>query len=216
MDQTTSVSCPLCLGDDTAAFHADRRRTYRRCGRCLLVFVPPEQHLSLGAEKSIYDLHRNDPADSGYRRFLSRLLEPLAARLPDGASGLDFGCGPGPALAAMMSERGFDMRIYDPFYADDPALLERRYDFITATEVIEHFRTPRAEFERLFALLKPGGLLGVMTKRVIDREAFARWHYKNDLTHISFFSIPTLRWLAERYRCRVDFVQSDVAVFQLA
>ncbi len=108
------------------------------------------------------------------------------------------------------------MRIYDPFYADDPALLERRYDFITATEVIEHFRTPRAEFERLFALLKPGGLLGVMTKRVIDREAFARWHYKNDLTHISFFSIPTLRWLAERYRCRVDFVQSDVAVFQLA
>ena len=40
-------------------------------------------------------------------RFLGRLAEPLVERLDPGASGLDFGCGPGPALAAMLTRRGY-------------------------------------------------------------------------------------------------------------
>ena len=50
-------------------------------------------------------------------------------------SGLDFGAGPGPALAAMMSEDGFDVAIYDPFFQPDAEALQRKYDFITCTAV---------------------------------------------------------------------------------
>nr|WP_305906507.1 class I SAM-dependent methyltransferase [Methylomarinum sp. Ch1-1]MDP4519193.1 class I SAM-dependent methyltransferase [Methylomarinum sp. Ch1-1] len=128
---------------------------------------------------------------------------------------MDYGCGPGPALTMMLRERGFDMQTYDPLYADHPERLRHAYDFITCTEVVEHFRRPHDEFERLFALLKTGGHLGVMTKMVIDAEAFARWHYKNDLTHISFFSLSTFQWLAKKYRCRVEFLHSDVVIFQV-
>jgi 2-polyprenyl-3-methyl-5-hydroxy-6-metoxy-1,4-benzoquinol methylase len=205
--------CPLCAGTHFAHFHRDKRRDYLRCLDCLLVFVPDSQHLNLQQEKAIYDLHENHADDGGYRQFLSRLATPLLNRLESGSTGLDYGCGPGPLLAEMLKQAGHTVELYDPFYADHRHNLQKRYDFVTCTEVAEHFRQPQFEFQRLFTLLKPRGHLGLMTKLVIDAEAFAGWHYKNDQTHISFFSRPTLQWLAEQYRCEVEFIGRDVVIF---
>ncbi len=194
-------------------FYQDRVRDYLRCQHCALVFVPREQHLSLLAEKALYDLHENRMDDLGYRQFLSRLSQPLLARLAPHAHGLDFGCGPGPLLAKMLAEQGHSVSLYDPFYAEAPELLQQQYDFITCTEVVEHFRQPQPMFELLFGLLKPHGLLGIMTKRVIDAEAFSRWHYKNDPTHICFYSEATLQWLAGKYYRQMVLVDKDVVIF---
>ena len=187
------MHCPLCaeLGQD---FYQDRRRHYLRCGRCLLVWVPPAFFLPPAAEKAEYDLHQNSPDDPAYRAFLGRLLVPLMRRLPAAASGLEFGCGPGPALAAMLREAGHEVRLYDPFYFPDIDALEGCYDFITATEVVEHLHRPGAELQTLWSRLRPGGILGLMTKLVRDRDAFAKWHYKNDPTHVCFFSVETWNW----------------------
>ena len=165
-------------------------------------------------EKAIYDLHENDADDPGYQGFLSRLSTPLLARLQMDSAGLDYGCGPGPLLASMLTRRGHRVKTYDPYYANHPQNLQQSYDFITCTEVVEHFRRPGREFQRLFAMLKPLGLLAIMTKLVIDAEAFGRWHYKNDPTHISFFSTETMQWLAQLYQCRVEFIGKDVIIFQ--
>ena len=205
--------CPLCFGGHISSFHSDKRRDYLRCQDCLLVFVPSDQHLDFQQEKAIYDLHQNQADDGGYREFLSRLALPLLDRLAPLSSGLDYGCGPGPLLAEILKQAGHGIELYDPIYANHPQHLQNRYDFITCTEVAEHFRRPGIEFERLFGLLKPRGRLGLMTKLVLDADAFARWHYKNDQTHISFFSRPTLQWLAERYRCEVEFIGQDVIIF---
>ncbi|GGO76152.1 methyltransferase [Marinobacterium nitratireducens] len=210
----TQPACPLCAGGDCHPYHRDRRREYLQCDDCDLVFVPPQQRLDASAEKTIYDTHENDPMDAGYRRFLSRLFEPLNARLAPGSSGLDFGCGPGPALATMLREAGHQVRLYDLYYAPDESALQQRYDFVCATEVVEHLYRPGEEIERLMGLLKPGGLLGVMTKRVIDAEAFSRWHYKNDQTHVCFFSNHTFEYLARRYDCDLEFVAADAVILQ--
>ena len=187
----TDLPCPLCDAHQASEFFADRRRTYVRCGNCMLVFVPPEFYLGLEAERREYELHENEVGDPGYRRFLSRLAEPLQTRLEPGARGLDFGCGPGPALAEMLREAGFSMALYDPFFHPESEVLEEKYDFITATEVVEHLHRPGQELRDLWQRLRPGGVLGIMTKLVIDREAFSRWHYKNDQTHVVFFSETT-------------------------
>jgi len=214
MDKAATLICPLCAGTAISHFHSDSRRDYYRCANCLLVFVPAEQHLSLAGEKSIYDLHRNVYSDEGYRRFLGRLCEPLCQHLQPPACGLDFGCGPGPVLAQMLGLQGFDMTLFDPIYGNNTSALERRYDFITCTETVEHFFHPGREFKLLFSLLKPCGWLGIMTKQVIDRQAFAGWHYKNDPTHVSFFSRQTFHCLAKEFQADVHFYGSDVILLQ--
>lgn len=210
----TPPACPLCGRGQTAPYHQDRRREYFHCRICRLVFVPRAFHLSRGAEKAEYDRHQNDPDDPGYRRFLSRLFLPLQARLAPGSRGLDFGSGPGPALAAMLTEAGHDVALYDPFYAADSGVLDARYDFITVTEVAEHLHRPGPELDRLYRLLKPGGILGIMTKHVINRDRFARWHYINDPTHVCFFSRPTFTWLAKRWGARLDIVDQDAILIE--
>lgn len=161
-------------------------------------------------ERHEYDLHINSPEDEGYRHFLNRLLEPMNATLPPGSSGLDFGSGPGPTLSLMFKQAGHRVSIYDKFYAPDSTVFEQPYDFITATEVVEHLQQPITELERLWHCLKPGGVLGIMTKLALDRERFAHWHYKNDLTHISFFSRESFEWLSLHWEADLQFIANDV------
>ena len=213
MPNDLTTRCPLCGGFQTASFHQGRRRVYDRCRYCRLVFVPPGYYLSREAEKAEYDRHRNRPDDPGYRQFLNRLFLPLQKRLAPGSQGLDFGSGPGPTLAVMLTEAGHVMDLYDPIYARHPEVFTRGYDFITASEVVEHLHRPGFELDRLYGLLKPGGLLGIMTKRVIDRKRFSRWHYKNDPTHVCFFSRETFGWLAARWNAGLTIVDRDVVIF---
>lgn len=179
-----------------------------------MVFVPPRQFLSAEAEKKRYDLHRNSPRDTGYRRFLSRLFIPLEGCLAPGSFGLDFGSGPEPTLSLMFEETGHSMTNFDRYYAPVRAVLEKQYDFITATEVVEHLHDPRQELERLWACLKPGGRLGIMTQPAVEQDAFPTWHYKNDLTHVCFFSAATFTWLAVRWNAELTFLERDVALFR--
>ena len=202
--------CPLCHEVDSVFWHRDSRREYRRCRRCLLVFVPPVFHLEPVAEKAEYDLHDNDPEDAGYRRFLSRVAQPLLARLPEPANGLDFGCGPGPALARMLEGAGHSVALYDKYYFPDPDPLGRDYDFVCATEVVEHLADPATEFNRLFGMLRPGGWLAIMTKRVRDQAAFSHWHYIQDPTHIAFYSEQTFAWIARHWQVEWELVGADV------
>ncbi len=209
----SSISCPLCSHPRVNQFYTDQRRNYLNCRGCNLVFVPKAFHLSKADEKREYDLHQNSCKDEGYRKFLRRIVEPLLLRLPKVSKGLDFGCGPGPTLSQMLEEAGHHMDIYDPYYSPDRSFKTKRYDFITATEVLEHLAQPGSELDQLWSLITPGGWLAIMTKRVKNVEAFAKWHYKNDPTHISFFSESTFDFLAEKWDTEAEFVGNDIVLF---
>jgi len=204
----------LCGGQALTPFHRDRRREYLRCEVCALVSVPGGYHLGAEAERAEYELHQNDPADNGYQRFLSRLTGPLCQRLEPASHGLDFGCGPGPTLSVMLEEQGHRVALYDPFFFPDPAWIGEEYDFITATEVVEHLSQPALVLQKLWQCLLPGGYLGVMTKLVTDRQAFANWHYKNDATHVSFFSRQSWQWWATQHAAGLEFIGADVILLQ--
>jgi len=162
----------------------------------------------------VYELHENAVDDPAYRRFLSRLHAPLLERLAPGSEGLDFGCGPAPALARMLEEGGHRVALYDVFFAPHSAALDRSYDFICATEVVEHLHQPAAELQRLWQCLRPGGWLGVMTKLVRDRQAFASWHYIRDPTHVCFFSRASWCWWADARGADLSFIGNDVTLLQ--
>lgn len=189
--------CPLCGNNSSSKYHTDVHRSYLQCTRCALVYVPESYHLSLDEERAEYELHRNSPDDAGYRRFLSRLAEPMMDRLAPCSNGLDFGCGPGPTLSVMLEEAGHTVALYDPFFAPDKSVLDFKYDFITMSEVAEHLRRPSNIWRQLHACLKPGGTLAVMTQMVKNVESFRKWQYTTDQTHICFYSPETFEWLAQ-------------------
>lgn len=211
----TDSLCPVCSGLRVRPFMEVEGRFYWQCeDDCRAVWLEPSQRLDPESESAHYRLHDNDVHDVAYRRFLSALSIPLLGKLPSAQEGLDYGCGPGPALAVMLEEAGHAMAVYDPFFANDPAVLGRQYDFISCTEVAEHFHQPAAEFSRLDGLLKPGGWLGIMTGMLADTMDFPGWHYRRDPTHVVFYRKRTFEVLARQYGWYCEFPCRDVVLMK--
>ncbi|MFU8814878.1 MAG: class I SAM-dependent methyltransferase [Pseudomonadales bacterium] len=189
-------------------------RDYWRCPVCEATFLDPARRPDRAAELAEYQLHCNAPDDAGYRRFLQRLAAPLLERLAPARHGLDYGCGPVPVLAAMLRAAGHTMAVYDPFFCADPAALTGRYDFITCSEVVEHFHRPAEEFARLDRLLAPGGWLALMTNFQTDDARFANWHYRRDPTHVVFYREATFHHLAWRHGWVCEIPARNVALLQ--
>jgi SAM-dependent methyltransferase len=210
----TLEACPVCIAPAPSRFLRVGRLDYWRCDACQARFLDPDQRPSREEERAHYAHHQNDPDDPRYRRFLSRLADPLLAVLEPGQRGLDYGCGPGPALAAMLREAGHEVALYDPAFYPDRRALERSYDFVTLSEVAEHFHRPAEEFDRLGALLRPGGWLAVMTCFQTDDARFADWHYRRDPAHVVFYREATLRAVAALRGWTCDIPAKDVALMR--
>ena len=150
------MNCPLCLESNTVQFASIEAREYFRCSYCYLVFLNTINHLSPAEEKERYAQHNNDIYDSEYRMFLSRLYDPIVQKLSAGANGLDYGCGPGPALAQMFVENKFFVDVYDPYFFPDESFLNKKYKFVTCTEAAEHFYNPFVEFNKINEILEEG------------------------------------------------------------
>lgn len=208
------TECPLCASAAVGAFAELRGARYFQCGVCRLTFLAPEQRPDAEAELAHYATHENDAADPRYRAFLDRLASPLAERLAPGTEGLDLGSGPAPALAEMLRERGFRVRVYDPFFAPDAEALRRTYDFIACSETAEHFHAPAAEFARIDGMLRPGGWLGVMTEMLEDDARFAGWRYARDPTHVCFYRTETMRWIAEHFGWTLHTPARNITLFE--
>lgn len=211
-------ACRLCGStDNRLIFEGGARshdRQFHHCDACDLVFVPDRFLLNPAQERERYLLHENDPGDAGYRDFLARLVDEVAPLLEPGAEGLDYGCGDPPVLVMMLRERGFCAEGWDLYFAPDREPLSRTWDFVTCSETAEHFRRPLIEFERFDRLLRPDGVVGVMTKMLEDWSRFEDWHYHYDVTHICYYSPRTMRWIADRFGWSVSFPRETVTVFR--
>jgi len=207
------AACPLCRSSAVHDFASVHGRSYGECAVCRLIHLAPVHRLPPAAERAEYETHRNDPADPGYRRFLSRVTNPLVRILSECAEGLDYGSGPGPTLSVMLREQGLPMEIYDPFFAPERRVLERTYDFITCTETAEHFFEPAEEFDRLHRMLKMGGVLALMTEVYVGQPEFAHWRYARERSHTSFYRPETMGWLAARYGWVMESPSRNVFFF---
>ncbi len=178
-----------------------------------MISVAKDDLPDLATERERYLQHNNEVDDPDYRAFLSRLWDRIRPLLPAGATGLDHGAGPGPALVAMMREDGFEVEGYDPIFEPRPELLQRTYDFVVCTETLEHMHRPGKDIKRLDRMIRPDGLLGVMTGMLDDVGSFESWYYRRDPTHVAFYSVETMEWIARHKGWRLELLAKDVAVF---
>lgn len=194
--------CKICSSSALNEIYDDQFDIqYYLCEVCEYIFQDNEDIVSIKEEKKIYDQHDNSFESEGYvkmfKDFIKKGVNPF---LKERAKALEFGCGPGPVLAKLLEMDGWDVTTYDPIYDDNTHYKEETYDLITSTEVFEHFSDPLKEIKHLSTLLKPGGILSIMTLlHPKTKEAFKDWWYKRDITHISFYSSKTLYLLGKMY-----------------
>ncbi len=207
-----SLHCRLCLAP-AEVFFKGRHGEYFECSVCRGVFLSPEYHLDAEAERARYEAHNNDVTDAGYQAFVSPVINYVRRSYDTNALGLDFGCGPGPAISHVLRNAGYRLELYDPFFCNEEAVLKIKYDYIVCCEVIEHYRSPAEEFRRLRSYLKPGGQLICMTDLLTDDTDFPNWYYKDDPTHVFFYRDETVEYISLEFGFAGRATDGRVTVF---
>lgn len=170
--------------------------------------------MPIGEEKSRYEMHNNDVNDVRYQAFVSPIVNSILKDFKKTDKGLDFGSGTGPVITKMLRDKNYDVQEYDPFFANHPEALEKKYDYIACCEVMEHFHTPKKEFELLFNLLKPGGKLYCKTDLFSESKNFDSWGYKNDPTHVFFYHQKSILWIQKNIGFTSVKIDGRLIVFE--
>lgn len=168
--------------------------------------MAPHLRLSAALEKARYEKHNNDVSNPGYQKFVEPIVSAVLTNFSAQQRGLDFGAGNGPVISSLLTAKGYDISLYDPFFHNNTELLRQTYDYIVCCEVIEHFYQPAEEFRRLRNLLKAGGRLFCQTLLYDPKIDFSSWFYKNDETHTFFYQAATLDWIEDNFGfCDLNF-----------
>jgi hypothetical protein len=186
--------CPLCQ-NGSVLFYETPRQTFFQCQQCEGIFLNPAQRLTPIKERMRYDLHQNDPDNSGYKAYVKPVIDKIKQNESLSAQCLDYGSGPSSVVIHQLEELGYKPKEYDPFFHPDTSVFDQNYHFITCTEVMEHFYKPLEEFQKLYNLLLPGGQIYCMTRLYDPEIDFSTWFYKNDATHVFIYTEATISYL---------------------
>lgn len=207
-------NCSLC-GIQGTIFREIKSRIYYHCPNCKSIYMDPKNYLAPQQEKERYEQHNNDVNDPGYQQFVSPIVKAVQKDYRPGAIGLDYGCGTAPVITKLLKDEGYELNLYDPFFANYPENLKMKYDYIVCCEVMEHFHSPREEFHKLRSLLKPRGTLYMKTSIYGDHINFDAWYYKNDPTHVFFYSKETLEWIQQHFQFSDLIIEEKYIKFTL-
>ncbi len=203
--------CRLCESDSLQSYFNE----YSKCSRCHMIQQDQATLLTFEEEKSRYSQHNNDSQDLGYINFLKNLTDPLLNYIKPSDIGLDFGCGPGPTISKILAKENVECFDYDPAFFPHQSLLETKYDFITSSEVFEHLHRPKEVIESIWAMIKPGGILGIMTVFYPQKqEDFAKWWYKNDPTHVCFYNEEVFEYICRELGAEILEMNRKIVIIR--
>ncbi len=192
--------CKLCSTQTIVWEDSQFNHHYYYCPHCELISQEQREYPNEQESIKIYEQHNNSIENEGYvqmfKGFLDETVMPFRNK---GKKALDFGSGPSPVLAEILKrDYGYDVNIYDLFYANDNSYKHCIYDLITSTEVIEHVDQPLGFLENLAMHIGDDGVIGIMTLfHTNNKEHFMDWFYRRDITHISFYTPKTFQYMAK-------------------
>lgn len=190
--------CPLC-GEEKYFIKRYRRRSYYRCENCASISLNENDYPTPEEEKKRYLEHDNDVNDIRYQNFVRPIVSAIMNDFTSQHKGLDYGAGTGPVITKLLIDCSYDIKAYDPYFHNYPDYLEQKYDYIACCEVIEHFYNPSDEFKRLKKMLNKNGKLYCKTELLKENTSFENWYYKNDPTHVFFYTKKSLQWIKENF-----------------
>ena len=194
--------CRLCSHPAHLVF--EESRPFFACNVCGLIFT--DCFISEEAvEKHYKDQHGNTfdwmNEANGFVEWIRNmgLAVPLLS-----LSMLDYGSGSG-LLTEALKKIGFQVDCYEPMLHGEfnPDKYSKSHDVVILNEVVEHLEDINKTFDIIYRVLSPNGVVVIktlLTDWIINdpenfKESFTRWWYKDDPTHISFFSFMTIEYL---------------------
>lgn len=212
------MTCILCDSKSCVSYADIAGINYQQCQTCDLIFMNPQNRISAQAEKARYEKHENNVLDDGYQKFVAPLIAEITQKIwSENSLGLDFGSGPGDsAVSYLLQKQNYTLKKYDPFFHNDLSVLQHNtYDYIVSCEVVEHFYSPKDEFEKLKSYLKPGGYLFLMTSLKTETIDFKTWSYRRDQTHVCFYSEKSFQYIKNQFRFKTLSIQPNQQVITL-
>ena len=201
----------------TEHFIGSKKHLYHFCPLCDYIFKDPVLYTTPDAEKKRYLSHHNSPEDKGYMELLTGFYATAVRPFMKGNGGvLDYGSGPVPVFAGLLEAEGLTVDLYDPFFAPLEIGTAQKYSVITLVEVIEHIKEPAPVFGNLLSHLTNDGLIAVMTLfHPGNPDKLINWWYRQDITHVGFFSAVTMRYLAEQHNLEIVHInEKNICTFK--
>lgn len=216
-------NCPICNSEahlygelDFSKNCEERRGTiipytglmvgYNRCQNCGHIFAPcffdwlPYDYTDhiynddyIIADPEYVSIRPNGMADGLQNSFDS--VVPFINHL-------DYGGGDG-LMSKLLQNKGWKSESYDPYGQSSQELPTKKYNFITAFEVLEHTAYPLETIETICSLLdEDGGILmlttGLTDYEVDDNRKLSWWYIAPRNGHIGIFSSKSISLLAQK------------------
>lgn len=193
------MPCKICLSA-TREIKDREKRVFYYCDYCKYISLSPDFYLTVEQEKERYLKHNNSFLNSDYVSYIKSIVDnELSIFLASGKNILDFGCGKDPVAAKILTDMRCNVEIYDKIFYPDNSFLSKKYDVIILIEVLEHIAEPMKTLFELSKILKEDGIIFIKTLfHPSDDKLFYNWWYKEDKTHISFFTVETIKIVAEK------------------
>ena len=206
--------CTVCKNNKIMSFAEIDNLLYWECQVCEAILLDPKHFISSKSEKKHYLKHNNNIDDNAYKDFLLRLINQIRNKILIDDIGLDYGCGYAPALAHILRQDGFKVELYDPFFFPNKSIFLRKFNYITCTEVIEHFFNPNQEFEKIDNMLARNSFLAIMTSFIPKDNLFESWYYRRDPTHVVFYNKKTFEIIASERNWVTEYPEKNVVIFK--
>lgn len=215
-----SSKCPICNKKKYSKFWAMSGYRLARCSVCGMVwdFSPPENLLTQYDKEYFV----NENPKGGYANYFEGMLvnkKTFSDRLRKIEKGfgkgklLDVGCALGDCLEE--AERlgweeveGLEISDYAYKFAKKRGLRVKKgtlssttyaknsFDIVLHQDVIEHVIDPVDELKRAYKILKPRGLIYIVTPNVgglWSKLLGPRWYHYKPVEHVMYFSQETMR-----------------------
>ncbi len=200
-----TIYCKICKKKADCYSEGEEMPIYYWCINCGYISIEEDKIISREEEKERYLKHENTIDNKGYVNMFEEFIQKTITPYSKGRNTvLDFGCGSGAVLAALLRGKGYGVDIYDIYFAPEKVYKNKNYDIITATEVLEHIKNPLSILKLLKNHLTKKGIIALMTLfHPDDRMKFKKWWYRKDPTHISFYDPKTFQYIADILNMRI-------------
>jgi SAM-dependent methyltransferase len=174
---------------------------YLKCHHCGHLFTPDFDDWSTqDFLDNIYneDYHMVDPEYDGTRS--TRDAEWFAQSMANNKhlDIMDYGAGTG-IFGKQLKDKGFKVESWDPLWNKPvPWDSQRRFDFITAFEVLEHSPSPRETVKQMVQWLKPSGqiLITTLSNDILQgKRDPSYWYLAPRNGHVAMFSNKSIQEL---------------------